>query len=218
MQCVDRPPKPRRQRPLRGLAAALALAGLAVPAAAQYKVVGPDGRTTYTDRPPLDGSARVTPLGRDSVAAPNPRDALPHELRTLAERFPVTLYAGADCQPCDAGRQLLQQRGVPFTEKLVASADDAAALERVTGARNLPALTVGAQVLGGLSHAEWASYLDLAGYPRESKLPKGWQNPPATPLVARVTPPAPAAAASAPVRRTAPPEVQAPAQPDVIRF
>ena len=197
---------------------AAAVAGLALPAAAQYKVVGPDGRVTYTDRPPADAAARVTPLGRDTAITAAPQDPLPPELRQVATRFPVTLYVAADCVPCDAGRQLLQQRGVPFSEKLVVSDEDAAALERLTGGRTVPSLTIGAQVLRGLAQAEWASYLDLAGYPRESRLPKGWQAPPAAPLVARSAPrPAPAPVPASAPARPAPP-VEPPPAPGGIRF
>jgi glutaredoxin len=180
------------------------LAGLALPAAALYKVVGPDGRITYTDRPPSDSAARVTPLNRDGVnEVPPPQDTLPQELRLATTRFPVTLYSTADCPPCDAARQLLVQRGVPFTEKLVVSEDDAAAMERLLGARTVPSLTIGSQALRGLSQADWTSYLDAAGYPRESKLPSTWQAPAATPLVLRPSArpaSAPQAAASAPAR------------------
>ena len=222
MPHTDRPFRPCRWRRRRLLALAVTLAAgtLALPAAAQYKVVEADGRITYTDRPPTDGSARVSTLGREAVAPPTPQDALPLELRQLAERFPVTLYGSADCAPCDAGRLLLQQRGVPYTEKLVIGNDDIAALERLSGARTVPALSIGAQVLRGLSQDEWASTLDLAGYPRESRLPKGWHAAPATPLVARAAPaPAPAAAPPRPARRPAPAAPDAaPAAPDGIRF
>jgi glutaredoxin len=184
----------------------------------------PAWRVTYTDRPAVDASARVTPLGREPApAAATPQDTLPLELRQLATRFPVTLYGAKDCPPCDAGRQLLLQRGVPFTEKQLVSDDDVVALERLTGARTVPALTIGAQVLRGLSHAEWASYLDLAGYPRESRLPKGWQPPAATPLVARSAPrptatATPSPTGTAPSRPITPPAADAPASPSGIRF
>ena len=164
----------------------LAMACLATPAAAQYKVVGPDGRITYTDRPPSDASARVSTFSRGgSVIEASPQDALPQELRQAATRYPVTLYSTADCPPCEAGRQLLLQRGVPFTEKRIVSDDDAAALDRVIGARTVPSLSIGSQALRGLSPSEWNAYLDAAAYPRESRLPRGWQAPAATPMVAR---------------------------------
>jgi hypothetical protein len=98
-------------------AAALLLALTVLPAAAQYKVVGPDGRVTYTDRPPADAAARVTDLrrvGGAPAAAPGAgtASALPADLQRLSERFPVTLFsAGADCVPCNDGRALLRQRG-----------------------------------------------------------------------------------------------------------
>jgi glutaredoxin len=191
------------------LSIALLLACL--PAVAQYKVIGADGSVTYTDRPPSTPNVKVTTLGRESpaalpaaTAAAGVDTALPFELRQAAARFPVTLYTAAECAPCDNGRQFLQQRGVPFSERLVVSEDDAAALERSVGGRTLPALTVGSQALRGLSTDEWSGYLDAAGYPRESRLPRGWQAPAPTVLVERV--PAPRAAAPvAPARPTTPP-------------
>jgi hypothetical protein len=53
----------------------------------------------------------------------------------------------------------------------------------------VPSLTIGAQQLRGFSEADWVAYLDAAGYPRESKLPRNWQAPAATPLVERTPPP-----------------------------
>jgi glutaredoxin len=179
-----------------------------LPAVAQYKVIGADGSVTYTDRPPSTPNVKITTLGRESpvvlpaeTATAGVDTALPFELRQAAARFPVTLYTAAECAPCDNGRQFLQQRGVPFSEKRVVSEDDAAALERSVGGRTLPALTVGSQALRGLSTDEWSGYLDAAGYPRESKLPRGWQAPPPTVLVERV----PAPRAVAPVAQARPP-------------
>jgi glutaredoxin len=216
---------PRLTRAWRTSLVGLALAAMALPAAALYKVVGPDGRVTYTDRPPSDGSARVSTLGRDAVnEVPAAQANLPQELRAAATRFPVTLYSAADCAPCDAGRQLLVQRGVPFTERLIVSEDDAAAMERVLGARTVPGLTIGSQVLRGLTPADWSAYLDAAGYPRESRLPGSWQAPAATTLVVRRSAgptPAPRPAASAPARSAPAPAPSIPVVPaggSSIRF
>ncbi len=202
--------------PARWVGAAL-LVLTALPASALYKVVQPDGSVTYTDRPPATGNARVTPLGRNlEPAAPEP--SLPLELRQAMQRYPVTLYTAQGCQPCDAGRSLLRARGVPYTERVVATDEDAQALERLVGGRTVPALTIGTQALRGLSETDWAGYLDAAGYPRESRLPRGWQPPAATPLVERVTPtarPAPQPAAPAPAPAAAP---EPPPAPGSVRF
>jgi len=191
------------------------LATTVLPALAVYKIEHADGTVTYTDRPPTTGSARVTSLGRD--ASPPPLEvALPRDLRALVQRYPVTLYTAADCTPCDGGRRLLQQRGVPYTERLVISEEDTAALERAVGGRTVPALTIGTQPLRGLSESDWTAFLDAAGYPRESRLPRGWQPPPPAPLVERA-PARPVAAEAAP--RLAPPAPTVePPPPGSLRF
>ncbi len=185
------------RRTVTGPAAILvAVAGMA-PALAQtaYKVVGPDGRVTYTDRPPI--AARDARIGAMPKAGGQAADAvLPLELRQAVERYPVVLYVtGDDCVPCAQARDLLRRRGVPFAERSIQTPEDAAAFERRIGGREAPAVTIGAQVLRGLTPSTWDEYLDAAGYPRESRLPAAYRDPPATPLA----PPAPtAAAASAP--------------------
>lgn len=179
-----------------------------LPAWAQYKVVTPDGKVTYTDRPATDPGAQVRPLRRDAspigLTGSPPASTLPVELRPVVARFPVTLYTSGDCAPCDSGRKLLQERGVPYSERSVSSDDDIAALQRLTAGRSVPALTVGGQALRGFQEADWQGTLDLAGYPRESRLPRGYQPPAVAPVVARAaaapatpTEPRPAAAAQA---------------------
>ena len=188
----------------------------AASAQAQFKVVGPDGRITYTDRPPPAVEGRAAPVkappGADRVASP----ALPPVLREPATRFPVTLYTAPECAPCDAGRDLLRQRGVPFQERVASSVGDREAWVRIVGSADAPALAIGGQWLRGYAAGAWHSYLDTAGYPRESKLPTGYVAPPPAPLVERVTPKIPEAAAAPPPQ---PAEVPPPAdEPGSIRF
>ncbi|MDO9093450.1 MAG: glutaredoxin family protein [Rubrivivax sp.] len=201
------------------LGAGLVLAMSGVPVLAQYKVVLPDGSVTYTDRPPVASNVRVTPMGRPGNRAPAAAEiGLPLDVRSAVQRHPVTLYTGVECSPCDTGRRLLQQRGVPYTERLVLSEDDAAALERLVGGRTVPSISIGAQPLRGLSEADWSAYLDAAGYPRENKLPRGWQQGEPMPLVMRSTPvtPAPRPATPPPAPAAAPAEP--PPEQGTIRF
>lgn len=201
------PVLPATARRLMALAPALLLA--CAPAAAQFKVVGPDGRVTYTDRPPADaGNARITPMNRPSGRAPQPSDlALPFELRGVAQRHPVTLFTSAECTPCEGARRFLRGRGVPYAEKRVATQDDADALERLVGGRTVPSLTIGGQALRGFGETDWTAYLDAAGYPRESRLPRTWTPPEPTPLVERSAPaPAQTARGAAPAPAPTPPE------------
>lgn len=164
------------------LACTACLASIAAPSfAQQYKVIGSDGRITYTDRPPLASGDKLSTL-KTTGATAGVQATLPIDLREAVQRYPVTLYGSANCGPCESGRQFLQQRGIPYTEKSVVTGEDGAVLLRLTGGSDLPAVTIGSQVVRGWSSEGWASYLDAAGYPRESKLPAGYQFAAATPL------------------------------------
>lgn len=160
---------------------------VAFQAQSQYKVTGPDGKVTYTDRPPVSTDSTVTSINARGGAS---EVSLPLELRRAVARYPVTLFVtGAGCEPCDAGRTLLRQRGIPFSERQVQTPEDNDALERLSGGRDAPTLSIGSQILRGLSPETWGSYLDAAGYPRESQLPANYQYPAAAPVVARAAAP-----------------------------
>lgn len=151
-----------------------------------YRIVGPDGRVTFSDKPPFSAEqGKIATVGVGAGAAAS-AGALPYELRQVSNKFPVTLYSAPECGPCAAGRSFLMARGIPFAERSVTTAEDAASLKRLSGEASLPFLTIGAQRIKGYSDAEWAQYLDAAGYPKTSMLPSGYRQPPASPLVAVV--------------------------------
>jgi len=206
--------------PLRFSALVLCLAAGAAGAQGLYRQVDAQGRVTYTDRPPAANAQPAAP-GRPGAGA-GASATLPYELRQVVQRYPVTLYTGDDCAPCETGRNLLLTRGIPFDERTVKTPDDIAALERLSGQNALPLLTVGAQQVKGFADAEWSRYLDAAGYPRSVQLPPGYRPPPAQPMVAQQRaavpePAAPAGAAPAPAP-VAPADGPTPSNPAGIRF
>lgn len=186
-----------------------------------YRIVGPDGKVTFSDRAP---SEAATPAKNASAGAGDSGTAaLPYELRQVASRFPVTLYTGPDCAPCASARNLLIQRGVPFAERTVTSNEDIEALERLSGSASLPFGTIGGQHLSGFSDAEWTQYLDAANYPKQSQLPAHYRRPAAVPLVAvkRLEPAnaaTPAPQRPAPRTEPAAPNGPGPSNPAGIRF
>lgn len=204
----------------------LVLACTGAQAQAVYRIVGPDGKVTFSDRAPADPSARPTTTGAAPAAGSAGAGAgLPLELSRVAQRFPVTLYTGNDCAPCSSARSFLVNRGIPFTERTVNSNADIDALQAASGSSTLPFGTIGAQRMAGFSEGEWAQYLDVAGYPKQSQLPANYRRPAATPLVAAAPAvPAPAAApasdaTASPRARPAPStDGTAPTNPAGIRF
>ena len=210
-------------------AATLALALTAAtgtPAQQVFRIVGADGRVTYSDRPAATmadkaPAAAASPVQTTGGGAAGPDlAALPYDLRQVTQRFPVTLYTSDSCAPCVAARSLLRSRGVPFVERTVGTQADADALERISGGRSLPFGTIGSQSLQGFAAGEWTRYLDAAAYPAQSQLPAGYQAPAPSPLVAPVAAVRASAAPAAeqPAPRKPPAPVVPAANPGGIQF
>lgn len=196
------------------------------PAMAQgvYRIVGPDGRVTFSDQPPAADAAPRTPAAATPSPATNAQ--LPFTLRQVVTRYPVTLYTSADCAPCNTGRNMLNARGIPYTEKTITTNNDAEALKRLSGDASLPFLTIGSQQIKGYSDTEWTQFLNAAGYPAQSALPAGYRRPDPSPLVsAQAATPTAADRATSPSANGQPPtpEPAVPVTPPVsspsgIRF
>jgi glutaredoxin len=169
-----------------------------------YRIVGPDGKVTFSDQPPPPASNAKVSAANGSSAGGAASAGLPFELRQVAAKYPVTLYTGNNCAPCGAGRSLLTSRGIPFSEKTVTTNEDTQALQRMSGETSLPFMTIGSQQLKGFSEAEWTQFLDAAGYPASSVLPASYRTPAPTPLVTITTAPAAASTIGATVTTPAP--------------
>jgi len=182
--------------PVSRLLISLALLGGVCCAQAQYKWTDHDGVVSYGDQPGKDAE-HVERIGTISGPVDANSDALarlPFEIRVAAHDFPVVLYAGPECQPCDTARAFLKSRNVPFTERSISTHDDLDAYHKLGGKNVLPAATVGRQMLQGFEPGAWSEALAVAGYPRDVPLPRDWQWSAATPLA---PPPAPTATAEA---------------------
>ena len=202
------------------LAACALFSGVTTLISAQpvYRIVGPDGKVTFSDKPPAEPKAKMTsPAGTSGRGIGS--SSLPFELRQVAQKYPVTLYTGENCGPCQSARSMLITRGVPFSEKTVSTIEDSQALQRLSGENSLPFATIGGQQLKGFSDAEWTQFLNAAGYPAASVLPSTYRQPAATTLVTVAAAPA-TTAPEVPTRAAAPTAQPTPAavNPSGIRF
>ena len=199
----------------------IALAAGATSAQQVYRQVDKNGKVVFSDQPPAANAQPAAPRGSVStVEGGGAIGGLPYELQQVAQRYPVTLYTGGDCAPCDTGRALLSTRGVPFNERQVTTPADVEAFQRLSGETSLPLLAIGGQQLKGFSDTTWSQYLDAAGYPKSIRLPAGYSNPPAQPMVAQqAAPMAPAATAvTSPRPAVPPPAPRSPSNPAGIQF
>lgn len=161
------------------LAILLALPGVAL--AQQYRWTDAQGVVRYSDAPPPASAKNVQKL---SVAASKPA-AVPQasfEMQRLQKEYPVTLYTSPNCKEgCDAARDALNKRGVPFKEAQVWNPETNEELKKIAGAAEVPTLVVGRSVHRGFEQSAFDSLLDTAGYPKAGILPPGKQSAPTPP-------------------------------------
>lgn len=184
---------------LRALLVLLAALAAGTAMAQQYRWVDENGRVHYTDTPP-------PPTARDTQKKNLKGNAVGaqenFELSQAIKSSPVTLYSHPDCKElCQMARDVLNKRGIPFTE--VSATDEAKLneLRRVSGALKVPVLLVGRQVETSPSAAAYNQALDLAGYPNAGVVrPRSQAAPPPPPNPAPQEAAAPAAQGTAPAR------------------
>ncbi len=100
------------------LLVSLLCAGL-VQAQGAYRWVDQDGKVHYGDRPPAAASGKAKEL---RLGAPAADKQVSFTMRQAMENFPVTLYVSADCgEGCKEASAYLRKRGIPFSEKNVAT-------------------------------------------------------------------------------------------------
>jgi glutaredoxin len=165
----------------------LGLTATSAVAQAIYRIVGPDGRISFSDQPPPQ-SVKATALPPSGKSNASISGDLPYEVRQAANRFPVVLYSGDACEPCNSGRSMLNSRGIPFREYTVSSPDDIQAFQKQISETSLPVVTIGGQRIRGFVSSEWSQYLDAAGYPQVSQLPPSYRNPAPAPLASSSKP------------------------------
>ncbi len=172
----------------------LTLAAAAGMGAAQttYRWIDKDGRTHYSDQPPPADAKRIEEkrIGSGNyVETSGPSYAL----RKAQQDFPVSLFTSIDCEPeCKPARDFLSARGIPYSDVVLKTPEDALAFKRQFNAEVfVPSITVGSQKFKGFEQGAWSRLLDEAGYPKS--VPAGQRPPANLPAPSASASPAPAA-------------------------
>jgi glutaredoxin len=135
-------------------------------AAELYRSIDQDGKVHYSDYP-LQGTEDVERLKVDKE--PISEENLPYETQRAMQNFPVTLYTFPDCgSACQKAREMLNKRGIPFTEKSLTTKEDIEAFRKDSGGGQAPAVTIGKTWLKGFLEEQWNNELDFAGYPKKN--------------------------------------------------
>ena len=137
---------------------------LTVHAADMYRSVDSRGTVHYSDMPSPDAEKINPGKFLDKVTVD---ENLPYATSIAKQNFPVTLYVSSGCgDACNKARNLLNKRGIPYSEKSLSTRDDIDALKKHSGNDIVPTLAVGKSYLNGFQSEQWHSELDIAGYPR----------------------------------------------------
>jgi hypothetical protein len=132
-----------------------------------YRWTDKDGHTYYSDNPPPEAGADIRKLHDNHISV----DKLSYELQQVVKKFPLTLYvdtSGNDA--CTQARTWLQQRKIPYSEKVIKNQAELDAFKSLTGNPNsiVPSLAVGSKIVEGFESNAWGTALEAAGYPKQS--------------------------------------------------
>jgi glutaredoxin len=137
--------------------------------AQQYRWVDEKGKVQYTDTPPPAGAKGVQK--KNFKAAPADSGAEPFALQVARKNAPVKLYTTPECGTvCDQARKLLNERGIPFSEVLVADPALVDELKTVSGDTTVPVMLVGRAIQKGFEKGAYERALDVGGYPAAGTL------------------------------------------------
>ena len=129
------------------------VAATAARAETLYKVVGSDGRITYTDRPPADGKSTTTLKFADAPSSPLPDSVLKYQAalqksmqNRLAQAKKIdsismpTLYMATWCGYCTKATAYLRAKGIRYREVDIDTPDGGRAYFEAGGQRGVPLL------------------------------------------------------------------------------
>ncbi len=171
------------------MAVCMAAASTSSGAAQLYQWKDAQGRMVFSDQPP---PPNVKNAQQKSFKGSVIEGGESYATKSAREKSPITLYASACGAPCDQARQLLSDRGVPYSSKDPQASPEAQAdLKKLTGTLSVPVLVVGADRIDGFEAGQWQAALDRAGYPKSAL-------PGRKPVPQTAAAPAPAAPPAAP--------------------
>ena len=131
-----------------------------------YKSVGPDGKVSYSDRPPADDRIAKTMKFAElpNTALPSKTIAELEQLRKSGAATPiavptsgVSLYAAKWCGYCRQAREFLNQRGIAFQEIDVDTPSGKSAFVRAGGVGGIPLLVANGQKVRGFTSQAYES-------------------------------------------------------------
>ena len=122
-----------------------------------YKVVGPDGKITYTDKEPQASGGKSEKLNIQTYSGAPAVSTLATAVRR------VTILSAQWCGVCTKAKAYMKSRNIAFEEWDIDKSDFARAKMNELGARGVPVILVGNQKMVGFSETGLDAMLKKAG-------------------------------------------------------
>lgn len=136
-----------------------------------YKVVGPDGRITYTDRPPADGKSTTTLRIVDAPSSPLPPSVLKYQaelqksmqnrlaqMKKMDSSDTPVFFSASWCGYCKQAKAYLQSRGISHQEIDIDTPDGGRAFFEAGGRQGVPLIIAGGKRQQGFSAGSYDSF------------------------------------------------------------
>jgi glutaredoxin len=130
-----------------------------------YKTVGPDGKVSYSDRPPADGriDKKLSFESLPSTPLPPPSSAYLEWLKTRPALAPavsdeVVLYAAAWCGYCRQARTYLRAKGIAYRDVDIETDAGRHAFSVNGGGKGIPFIVRGKAQMRGFSAAGYDAF------------------------------------------------------------
>jgi glutaredoxin len=147
--------------------AVFALSSAAIQADTVYRSVGPDGKVTYSQRPPADGKIDKTLVYQNLPSSPLPESTLRYRAelmksmnRKLAEgakpyRAQPVFFMAQWCGYCKQAKRYLAEKGIRYAEHDIDTADGMRAFIEAGEVRGVPVMLWNGQRVQGYSKAAY---------------------------------------------------------------
>jgi glutaredoxin len=136
-----------------------------------YKVVGPDGKITYTDRPAAEGKSVTALEFASAPSSPLPDSVLKYQAdlqksmqNRLAQASKIessgtpTLFIATWCGYCTRAKAYLKGKGIGFREYDIDTAEGGRAYFEAGGRKGVPLLVAGDKRQQGFSEGSYDKF------------------------------------------------------------
>ena len=149
----------------------IVFAATALHAETLYKVVGADGKITYTDLPPADRKSTTALRFADAPSTPLPESVLKYQAALqksmqgrLAEAKKIdasgaaTLFSASWCGYCTQAKAYMRAKGIGYREIDIDTPDGGRAYFEAGGARGVPLLMADGRRIQGFSAGSYDNF------------------------------------------------------------